>query len=43
MTVQTWQLERLRDQLARAISVGDRAAEVMLRARIAALLRTALA
>ena len=34
-----WQIDRLRDQLARAIAVGDRAAETMLRARIAALVR----
>ena len=34
-----WQIDRLRDQLARAIALGDKAAETMLRARIAALVR----
>ena len=42
MTVQTWQLDRLRDQLARAITAGDHAAEIMLRARIAAAMKAAL-
>lgn len=41
--VNKWTIDRLRDQLARAIAIGDHAAEVMLRARIAALLRAALA
>lgn len=42
MTVSVYQLERLRDQLARAIAAGDRAAETMLRARIAAAMKAAL-
>ena len=33
-----WQIDRLRDQLARAIALGDKAAETMLRARIKAAL-----
>ena len=36
MTVPKWQLERLREQLTRAIAKGDHAAELILRARIAA-------
>jgi hypothetical protein len=39
MTAPKWQIDRLRDQLARAIAVGDHAAELILRARIAALVR----
>ena len=35
MTAPTWQTDRLRDQLARAIAKGDHAAELILRARIA--------
>ena len=39
MTVPKWQIDRLREQLARAIALGDLAAATMLRARIAALSR----
>ena len=39
MNAPKYQVDRLRDQLARAIAIGDHAAEIILRARIAALSR----